>query len=92
MFVSPDMASECAFLMTVYKTTPEETLSMAVGGFSLAGMSSVIEEGKPANLCVMEDEGLLSLSRKPLSTALTRLGRGAVCQVISNGEVIYSVK
>ena len=92
MFVSPDMASECAFLMTVCKTTPEETLSMAVGGFSLAGMSSVIEEGKPANLCVMEDEGLLSLSRKPLSTALTRLGRGAVCQVISNGEVIYSVK
>jgi cytosine/adenosine deaminase-related metal-dependent hydrolase len=65
---------------------------MAVGGFSLAGMSSVIEEGNPANLCVMEDEGLLSLSRKPLSTALTRLGRGAVCQVISNGEVIYSVK
>ena len=92
MFVSPDMAAECAFLMTVYKTTPEEALSMAFGGFSLAGTSSVIEEGKPANLCVMDDAGLLSLSRKPLTTALTRLGRGYVCQTVSNGEIIYSEK
>ena len=83
MFVSPDMLSECAFLMTAYKTTPEETLRMATGGFSLAGMTSGIEIGKPANLFVMEDAGLLSWSRSPLTTALTRLGRGAVTQVIS---------
>lgn len=92
MFVSPDMAAECAFLMTAYKTTAEETLSMASGGFSLAGTSSLIEKGKPANLYVMDDAGLLSLSRKPLTTALTRLGRGHVCQVIAHGEDIYSKK
>ena len=81
MFVQPDMAAECAFLMTAYKTTPEETYQMATGGFSFAKTTSVIEKGNPANLFVMEDTSLLSWSRSPLTTALTRLGRGAVKQV-----------
>ncbi len=83
MFVPPDMFSECAFLMTAYKTSAEETMQMASGGFALTQTSSVIQIGNPANLFVMEDDGLLSWSRKPLATALTRLGRGAVKQVIS---------
>ena len=93
MFVPPDMSAECAFLMTAYKTTPEETFRMATGGFALCGQSSVIENGAQANLFVMEDEGLLAWSRKPLATALTRLGRGAVKTVISPvSEGIYCKK
>lgn len=87
MFVPPDMFSECAFLMTVYGVSAEDALKAATAGFNLAGQKTGIEKGNPANLTILDAAGLTSWSRKPLATALQRLGRASVTEVISSKRV-----
>ncbi len=83
MFVPPDMFAECAFLMDVYGISAEDALRTATNGFSLAGMKTGIAIGSPANLTVLDGNGLLDWSRHPLRTALIRLGSAAVRATVS---------
>ncbi len=86
MFVPPDMFAECAFLMTVARIRAEDVLRMAISGNTLAGCDApVIAVGKPANLIVCRDSGVMRWSRHPLATVLTRLGAGAIEQVRGAG-------
>ncbi|MDE2518266.1 MAG: amidohydrolase family protein [Methanocorpusculum sp.] len=78
MFVAPDMFAECAFLTTVYKTSPEETLSMATGGFSLLGHRGIIEEGEPANLICLDPGYAKEWTQSPALSLVSRIGSRSV--------------
>lgn len=78
MFVAPDMFAECAFLTTVYKTSPEETLTMATGGFSLLGHRGIIEEGKPANLICLDPGYAKEWTQSPVLSLVSRIGSRSV--------------
>lgn len=83
MFVAPDMFAECAFLSTIYKITPQETLAMATGGFSLLGHRGVIDVGEPANLICLDPGYAGAWTKDERLTLTTRLGSRAVSSVIS---------
>ncbi|HJJ90824.1 MAG TPA: amidohydrolase family protein [Methanocorpusculum sp.] len=78
MFVSPDMFSECAFLTIVYKTSPEETLTMALGGFSLLGHRGIIEEGEPANLLCLDPGYAKTWTQSPVLSLVSRISSRSV--------------
>ncbi|MDR0981047.1 MAG: amidohydrolase family protein [Methanocalculaceae archaeon] len=78
MFAAPDMFAECAFLTTVYKTSPEETLTMATGGFSLLGYQGIIEEGEPANLISLDPGYAKEWTQSPALSLVSRIGSCSV--------------
>ncbi|MDV0441484.1 amidohydrolase family protein [Methanorbis furvi] len=78
MFVSPDMFAECAFLTTVYKTTPEETLRMATGGAALFGRSGILAVGEPADLICLDPGYADKWTQCPGLSLFSRLGSRAV--------------
>jgi cytosine/adenosine deaminase-related metal-dependent hydrolase len=78
MFVAPDMFAECAFLTTVYNTSPEETLSMATGGFSLIGHRGIIEEGEPASLICLDPGYIKEWTQSPALSLVSRIGSHSV--------------
>lgn len=78
MFVAPDMFAETAFLTTVYKTSPEETLSMATGGFSLLGHRGIIEKGEPANLICLDPGYAKEWTQSPALSLVSRINSRSV--------------
>lgn len=82
MFVEPDMAAECAFLYTVYKLSPLEIMKAACGGFEIAGSSSIIKVGAPANITVLKKDESASMTKDPLKTLFMR--RSKVIKTISS--------
>ena len=78
MFVPPDMFAECAFLSTVYKTTPEETLQMATGGSVLLGHRGVLAEGQPADFICLDPGYAAEWTQCPALSLFSRLGSRAV--------------
>jgi cytosine/adenosine deaminase-related metal-dependent hydrolase len=81
MFVAPDMFAECAFLTTVYNTSPEETLSMATGGFSLLGHQGIIAEGEPANLICLNPGYTEKWTKSPIRSLVSRIDSRSVRMV-----------
>lgn len=86
MFVAPDMFAECAFLSTVYQTSPEETISMATGGFSLLGSRGIIEVGETANLICLDPGYADEWTKSPLLSLVSRIGSRSVRDVYFSGE------
>ena len=86
MFIPPDMFAECAFASTVYKTSPEETLSMATGGFSLLGHRGIIEEGEPANLISLDPGCTGRWTQSPALSLVSRVGSRSVRNVYISGR------
>ncbi|MDV0442944.1 amidohydrolase family protein [Methanorbis rubei] len=78
MFVPPDMFAECAFLTTVYKTTPEETLRMATGGAALLGRRGVLDVGEPADFICLDPGYVNKWTQCPALSLFSRLGSRAV--------------
>ncbi len=84
MFVPPDMLAECSFLRTLYKTTPEETLHMATGGFSLLHQSGFIEEGSPANLLCIDPGTNVVWTQNPALTLIYRTPASSIRRILFN--------
>ena len=84
MFVPPDMLAECSFLRTVYKTTPEETLRMATGGFSLLHQPGVIEEGACANLLCINPGTNAIWTQNPALTLIYRTPASSIRRILFN--------
>ncbi|MDR3101732.1 MAG: amidohydrolase family protein [Methanocalculaceae archaeon] len=86
MFVAPDMFAECAFLTTIYKTTPQETLAMATGGFALFGHHGTIDVGEPANLIRLDPGYVQEWTQSPELSLVSRIGSRAVRSVSASGS------
>jgi len=73
MFVPPDMFSEMAFTLAVYKIDPVTLLKSAILGFELTGSSCFIEEGARANFFWIDfSKSALSFSRNPVTSIIKR--------------------
>lgn len=79
MFIDPDLFSEMAFVLTVYKISPAAVLKAAVRGSEVFGLSFFIQKGNHANLFVTDPTGsALRFSRDPLSTLVKRGNSAAI--------------
>ena len=74
MFVQPDMLREASFISVVYGLSPENVLSMAVGGSEIFGGSYFIEVGNRAAFFTVDPAcSNLCFSRDPLKTLTNRM-------------------
>ena len=69
MFVSPDMAAECAFVHTVYRIASKDILRAAVSGAELFGGDWAIERGNAARFSVI-DPGYAKTWSKDIAASL----------------------
>jgi cytosine/adenosine deaminase-related metal-dependent hydrolase len=86
MFVPPDMATEMAFTLGVYKLMPENLLRAAVRGSALTGSSFFISTGARANLFTIDPaKSALRFSRDPLFSLIKR---ASACQI---GNTLFNL-
>ncbi|MCK9579707.1 MAG: amidohydrolase [Methanoregula sp.] len=85
MFVSPDILSELAFALVVYKQHPKSLLHAGVAGSALTGSPFFIRKGVRANLFIVDPAGsVVRFSRDPVSSLIKRAHSGQICNNVFN--------